>query len=107
MSDSKYIAIDLGAESGRVMVGQLADGRILCTHASRFYPGSIFTTTSRDEGRTWDTDNTKIVTMDIQNVDSCYPNSGQLLDGTILTTWYSNLFGKFYVTVLRYQPADL
>ncbi len=86
---------------------QLADGRILCTHASRFYPGSIYATVSRDEGRTWDTSNTRIVAMDLQNVDSCYPNSGQLSDGTILTTWYSNLFAKFYIAVLRYRPEDL
>ena len=86
---------------------QLADGRILCSHASRFYPGSIYVTLSRDEGRTWDTDNTRILAMDLQNVDSCYPNSGQLADGTILTTWYSNLFSKFYIAVLRYQPGDL
>jgi hypothetical protein len=86
---------------------QLADGRILCTHASRSYPGSIYATVSRDEGRTWDTDNTRILTMDLQNVDSCYPNSGQLADGTILTTWYSNLFAKFYITVLRFRPEEL
>ena len=86
---------------------QLADGRILCTHASRHYPGSIYATVSRDEGRTWDTDNTRIVAMDVQSVDSCYPNSGQLSDGTILTTWYADLFAKFYIAVLRHRPEDL
>lgn len=86
---------------------QLQDGRILVSHASRHYPGSIYVTTSRDEGRTWDTDHTRIVTMDLQNFDSCYPTSGQLADGTILTTWYGNLFGRFYVALLRYRPEAL
>ena len=86
---------------------QLADGRILCTHASRYYPGSIYVTVSNDGGRTWDTANTKTLAMDLQNVDSCYPTTGQLPDGTLLTTWYSNLFAKFYVSVLRYRPEQL
>ncbi|MCE9589598.1 MAG: glycoside hydrolase [Planctomycetes bacterium] len=86
---------------------QLQDGRILCTHASRAYPGSIFTTLSRDEGRTWDTANTKVVTNDLQNFDSCYPTSGQLADGTIITTWYANVLGKFYLGTLRYNPSEL
>ena len=42
-----------------------------------------------------------------ERVDACYPNSGQLADGTVLTTWYSNLFGKFYLALLRYRPEDL
>src|SRR5690606_24995057 len=86
---------------------QLQDGRILASHASRFYPGSIYVTTSDDEGRTWNTDRTRIVACDLPNDDSCYPTSGQLADGTILTTWYGNLFGKFYIAVMRYRPEDL
>ena len=86
---------------------QLQDGRILCTHASRAYPGSVYATTSGDEGRTWDTGTTRLLTNDIQNVDACYPTSGQLADGTILTTWYANLFGKFYVATLRFSPTEL
>lgn len=86
---------------------QLRDGRIACTHASRHYPGSIYITLSHDNGRTWDTDRTRVVACDIQNFDSCYPNSAQLTDGTILTTWYSNLFGKFYIAVFRSRPEAL
>ena len=41
------------------------------------------------------------------SVDACCPNSGQLADGTVLTTWYSNLFGKFYIALLRYRPEDI
>jgi len=86
---------------------QLSDGRILVSHAARAYPGSIYVTISHDEGRTWDTDHTRLITHDLANYDSTYPTSGQLPDGTILTTWYGNLFGKFYVAVLRYRPEDL
>lgn len=86
---------------------QLADGRILCTHASRHYPGSIYATTSDDEGRTWNTRTMKVLTMDIQNFDACYPTSGQLPDGTIVTTWYANLFGRFYVAAMRYGANEL
>ena len=86
---------------------RLQDGRILCTHASRNYPGSVYATVSRDEGETWDTAHTKIITNDIKNYDSCYPNSGQLPDGTIVTVWYANLFGKFFIPALRWRPEDL
>jgi len=86
---------------------QLQDGRILCTHASRMYPGSVYVTVSRDEGDTWDSANMKLITNDLQNIDSCYPTSGQLADGALLTTWYSNLFGKFYIAVLRWRPEQL
>ncbi|HVF10715.1 MAG TPA: sialidase family protein [Abditibacteriaceae bacterium] len=86
---------------------QLQDGRILCTHASRVYPGSIYVTLSGDEGVTWDTANTRIVTNDIPNLDACYPNSAQLADGTIITVWYANLFGKFFIAALRWPPEQL
>jgi len=86
---------------------RLQDGRILCTHASRGYPGEVLVTTSADEGVTWNTDATRIVTNDITNWDSCYPTSGQLPDGTLLTTWYANLFGKYFIAVLRWQPEQL
>jgi hypothetical protein len=86
---------------------QLQDGRILCTHASRAYPGSIYVTLSNDEGETWDTANTRIITNDLANFDSTYPTTGQLPDGTLLTTWYANLFGKFFVAVKRYRPESL
>jgi len=86
---------------------QLQDGRILCTHASRMYPGSIYVTTSRDEGDTWDAAGMKVITNDLQNIDACYPTTGQLPDGTLLTTWYSNLFGKFFIAVLRWRPEEI
>jgi len=86
---------------------QLADGRILCTHASRNYPGSVYATVSDDEGQSWDTARTRILANDIINYDSCYPNSGQLADGTVVTVWYANRFGRFYVTAALYRLEDV
>jgi hypothetical protein len=85
----------------------LQDGRILCTHASRAYPGSVYVTVSRDEGQSWDADNTRIITNDLINNDTTYPTTAQLADGSLATCWYGNLFGKFFVAVKRYRPEDL
>ena len=86
---------------------QLQDGRILCSHASRSYPGSIYVTTSSDEGETWDTARTRVIANDLTNFDTTYPTSCQLADGTIITTWYANLFGKYFIPALRYRPDQL
>jgi sialidase-1 len=100
-------ATGLSSMSSPAHLLQLQDGRILCTHASRRYPGSIYVTVSRDEADTWDTERSRIVTNDLPNSDSCYPTSGQLPDGTVLTVWYGNLFGKFYLKGLRYRPEEI
>jgi hypothetical protein len=86
---------------------QLRDGRILCTHASRAYPGSVYVTLSCDEGETWDSHSTRIITNDLANNDTTYPTTTQLADGSLATTWYGNLFGKFFIAVKRYRPEDL
>ena len=86
---------------------QLQDGRMLCTHASRGYPGSIYVTVSRDEGETWDTASTRIIAHDLHNMDSCYPSSGQMADGTIITVWYDNHFGKFYIPTFLWHPEQI
>jgi rhamnulokinase len=38
---TSYIAVDLGAESGRVMLGQIADGRLTLEHMHRFGNGPV------------------------------------------------------------------
>jgi len=86
---------------------QLQDGRVLCTHAARQHPGSIYVTTSNDQGATWSTQSTRTVANDIVNWDACYPTSGQLPNGDIITVWYANLFGKFFLPTLRYRPEEL
>jgi hypothetical protein len=85
---------------------RLQDGRYLCTHASRKYPASVYVTVSEDEGETWRTDRTKIITNDLISYDSTYPTSGQLADGTLITVWYGSLFGKFFIAGLIYAPEE-
>ncbi|MBI4028605.1 MAG: exo-alpha-sialidase [Verrucomicrobia bacterium] len=104
---SEFVPTEMSSMSSPGHLLQLKDGRILCTHASRNYPGSVYVTVSRDEGQTWDTANTRIITHDIKNYDSCYPNSGQMADGTLITVWYANLFGKFYISAFLYRPEDV
>lgn len=86
---------------------RLRDGRILCSHASRRYPVSIFVTTSEDEGRSWGTDRTMTVTDDLVNWDSCYPTSAQWSDGTVITAWYGSALGRYFIRGLRYPPGEL
>lgn len=42
-SDASFAAVDLGAESGRVMLGDLADGRLTLREAHRFSNGPVRT----------------------------------------------------------------
>lgn len=86
---------------------RLKDGRILCSHASRAYPGSIFVTVSADGGRSWPLENTRVVANDIIGYDSCYPTTCQLSDGALITAWYANLLGKFFLATLKYSPDEL
>jgi hypothetical protein len=85
----------------------LQDGRLLCSHASRTYPGSIYLTTSADEGRTWNAARTRVVANNLVTFDFSYPTTGQLRDGTLITVWYGNLFGKFFIRGLRHRPELL
>ena len=104
---SELFPTDMSSMSAPGHLLQLADGRILCTHASRAHPGSVYITVSYDEGKTWDTKNTRIIANDITNYDACYPTSGQMSDGKIITVWYNNKFGKFYISSLIYKPEDI
>lgn len=104
---TKPHATDMPSMQTPVHLTLLSDGRLLATHASRGYPGSIYVTVSDDEGETWNTDNTKIVTQDLCNFDSTYPTSIQFSNGDIITTWYGNRFGRFYIAVARYGVDKL
>jgi rhamnulokinase len=50
MSDQHYLAVDLGAESGRIMLGTLSDGRVALEEIHRF-PNKVVT---RGEHIHWD-----------------------------------------------------
>jgi Neuraminidase (sialidase) len=98
---------ELSSQSTPPHLTLLADGRLLVTHASRQYPGSIYLTVSDDEGETWDTRRTKIVTQDLPNFDSTYPTTVQFSDGSLITVWYNNRFGKFHIGYAKYCLEDL
>jgi hypothetical protein len=85
----------------------LQDGRVMCTHASRAYPMSVYVTLSHDEGRTWDTAHTRTLTQSIPNWDFGYPSTAQLNDGTLITVWYGHLLGRYFVKGVRYRPEGL
>jgi Neuraminidase (sialidase) len=104
---SPWQTTQMSSDSSPGHLLQLQDGRILCSHASRKHPGSIYVTMSCDEGQTWDTADTRLVMNDLANWDSCYPNSGQLADGTVITVWYANLFGKFFLAAFLWRPEQI
>ena len=101
----------------------LADGRVLMTYGYRNAPFGVRAVVSRDEGETWDHDNTVVLVNDSMRIDCGYPSSAQMDDGSILTAYYAyessgpfqddrirGLYGINYGphgAVVKYQPSDL
>lgn len=87
---------------------QLSDGRILCTYGirpgSHGDPGGIRATFSTDNGLTWDIANEVRIRRDFLNMDIGYPESMQVPDGRILTVYYFNLFGRFFIGSSFWRP---
>lgn len=87
---------------------QLADGRVLCTYGIRpgrhADPGGIRATFSTDNGETWQTGKEVQIRRDFLNLDIGYPESLQLADGRILTVYYFNLFGRFFLGGTFWKP---
>ena len=104
---SDWLPTGMSSMSSPAHLLKLADGRLLCTHGQREHPRSILLTLSYDDGATWDTDHTRVLADDIANFDACYPVSGQLSDGSIVSTWYGNRFGRFYIMAALYKTDDL
>ena len=52
---------------------------------------------STDNGETWQVDKEVVIRQDLLNMDIGYPESMQLADGRILTVYYFNLFGRFFL----------
>jgi hypothetical protein len=104
---SKPHPTDMPSMSTPAHLTLLADGRLLVTHASRAYPASVYLTVSDDEGETWNTQSTKIVTQDLLNWDSTYPTTVQFSDGSLFTVWYGSRFGKFFIGTAKYGLEDL
>lgn len=87
---------------------QLNDGRLLCTYGQRSArhndPGGIRATFSTDNGETWQVDKEVAIRQDFLNMDIGYPESMQLSDGRILTVYYFNLFGRFFMGQTTWKP---
>ena len=69
---------------------RLADGRLLLTYGRRTTPYGILGLVSRDDGRTWDTENRLLLVADAGE-DQGYPSNVQRDDGAIVTVYYSDM----------------
>jgi hypothetical protein len=87
---------------------QLADGRILCTYGTRSRrhadPAGIRAAFSPDNGESWQIDQEVQIRRDFLNMDIGYPESMQLEDGRVLTVYYFNLFGRFFLGQTIWRP---
>lgn len=87
---------------------QLNDGRILCTYGvrSRVHadPGGVRAAFSDDNGVSWRIDQEVQIRRDFLNMDIGYPESMQMADGQILTVYYFNLFGRYFLGQTRWRP---
>ena len=80
---------------------ELADGRLMATYGVRpgphFKPGGIRACFSSDNGKTWDISTEVQLRNDFINWDIGYPESMQMPDKSIMTVYYYNLFGKYFL----------
>jgi sialidase-1 len=80
---------------------QLKDGRLMASYGIRTgphaKPGGIRVCFSKDNGVTWDISTERQLRNDFLNWDTGYPESIQLADGSMMTVYYYNLFGKYYI----------
>jgi Neuraminidase (sialidase) len=87
---------------------QLKDGRVMASYGIRTgphaKPGGIRVCFSSDNGATWDIKTEKQLRNDFINWDTGYPESLQLPNGRILTVYYYNLFGKYYIGGTFWKP---
>jgi len=66
----------------------LADGRLLCAYGYRRDPFGVRACVSADRGLTWDVGAEVVLRADGKHRDLGYPNSIQLRDGRVMTTYY-------------------
>lgn len=67
-------------------------------------PGGIRAAFSSDNGETWDPKTEFQIRNDFPNWDIGYPESMQNPDGSILSVYYYNLFGKYYIGGSTWNP---
>jgi sialidase-1 len=87
---------------------QLSDGRLVCTYGLRSGrhsdPGGVRASFSSDNGETWQIQEEVRIRKDFLNMDIGYPESMQLPDGRILTVYYFNLFGRYFLGQTTWTP---
>lgn len=87
---------------------QLKDGRILCTYGVREphhgAPSGVRAAWSEDEGETWKIEEEVQLRNDFLNWDVGYPESLELPDGRVLTVYYFNLFGRYFLGATLWRP---
>jgi Neuraminidase (sialidase) len=97
-----------GLQGHPVDLIQLADGRLMASYGIRppnhGRPGGIRAAFSRDNGETWDVENEVQIRKDFINWDIGYPESVQLPDGKVLTVYYYNLFGRYFLGGTYWTP---
>ena len=87
---------------------QLSDGRVVATYGVRegphTKPGGIRACFSSDNGKTWDISTEVQLRNDFSNWDIGYPESLELPGGNVLSAYYFNLFGKYYIGSTNWKP---
>jgi sialidase-1 len=87
---------------------QLADGRVMATYGIRTgphaKPGGIRACFSKDNGKTWDINTEVQLRNDFINWDTGYSESMQFADGRVMTIYYYNLFGKYFIGATFWKP---
>ena len=87
---------------------QLVDGRILASYGIRppihDKPGGVRACFSKDNGETWEIESEVQLRKDFINWDVGYPESHQFPDGRVLTVYYYNLFGRYFLGGTYWKP---
>jgi sialidase-1 len=86
---------------------QLSDGRLMASYGVRTEharPEGVRACFSSDNGETWDIGTEVQLRSDFSNWDVGYPESLELPDGRVLTVYYGNLFGKYFLGGTYWKP---
>jgi sialidase-1 len=87
---------------------QLSDGRVMATYGIRptvhTRPGGVRACFSSDNGATWDIKTEVQLRNDFLNWDVGYPESMEMPDGRVLTVYYYNSFGKYFLGGTWWKP---
>ena len=89
---------------------ELSDGRLMASYGIRTphtRPTGVRACFSRDNGETWDLSTEVQLRNDFGNWDVGYPESVELADGRVLTVYYYNQFGKYYIGSTFWKPAPV